>query len=267
MFHYHRFFDPFTRLLALGVITCGAIICHSGLSFLSQSTQPFQENLHAIKETIRELDLTIVGLRNQSTAFNEYLVFVEQSLTATKLNLDQIDNQTAELFDLAGSSSVKLLNESADAATNASKLVRETANQAGGIPFDPLAEQRSALYAASKNFKTISSELNVLAVEISGQVAAFKKISSISLATAKSIVDTTEPQIKLLRTGPVERMPDMLKALSEQLGAHVKLIDASYGLLNKVSQPVIAVGVGFILLGLRGLLMRQAVPSTSIPVN
>lgn len=257
----------FTRLLAFGITGCGAVICYSGISFLSQTTQPFQENLRAIKGTIQELDVTVVQLRNQSDVFNKYLEFLELSLAENKLTLDQIDKQSAELFDLAGTSSVKLLNESAAATMNASKLVRDTAGQAGNIPFDPFAAQRKSGYAISGNLSAISSDLKGLATDISGQVADFKKITSSSLASAKLLVKTTEPQIKLLRTGAFERMPNLLGALSMQLTAHVKLIDSSYDLLMKVSLPVIAAGGGFMLLGIRGLFTRRSQVTTSIPFN
>ncbi len=190
-----------------------------------------------------------------------------RSTRANRQSLDQIDNQAAELFELTGTSSVKLLNESAGAMTNASKLVRDTANQAGSIPFDPLADQRKSLYSMSTNFRAISSELKVVATEMGKQTTSFKKITSSSLATAKSIVKTTETPINLFRTGPVERMPDVLESLSKQLAAHVKLIDASYGLLMQLSLPVIAVGIGFMLLGLWGLLMRRSPVTNFIPFN
>lgn len=252
----HQLVDWSARCLAFGVIVCGAVTCHSGSSFLSQSTQPFEENLHAIKGTIQQLELTIVGLKNQSNSFNVYLKSLELSLSSTKSNLKHLENQAEELFNYADRSSVRLLNESAAAAASVSELVKDTADQAGDIPFDPLAKQRKALYAASKNFTTISSELKAMASEVSEQTASFQKITSSSLATARLVVETTEPQIKLLRTGPFEQMPNVLEALSKQLGSHIKLIDASYGLLNKLSQPVIALGWGFMLVGLRGVLMR-----------
>ncbi len=267
MIDKHRTIQWFTRLLAFGIISCGAVISYSGISFLSQSSEPLQENLRAIKGTIQELDTTVVELRNQSDVFNKYLEFLELSLAETKLSLDQIDNQAAELFELTGTSSVKLLNESAAAMTNASKLVRDTANQAGSVPFDALADQRKSLYSMSANFRTISSELKVVATEMGMQTTSFKKITSSSLATAKSIVETTETPINLFRTGPGERMPDVLESLSKQLAAHVKLIDASYGLLLQVSLPVIAVGFGFMLLGIWGLFLRRSPVTTSIPFN
>jgi hypothetical protein len=267
MIDKHQAIHWFTRLLAVGIIGCGAVISYSGIAFLAQSSEPFQENLRAIKGTIQELDTTVVGLRNQSDAFDKYLEFLELSLADTKLSLDQIDKQSSELFDLTGTSSVKLLNESAAAMTNASKLVRDTANQAGGIPFDPLAEQRKSLYAMAGNFRAISSELKVVATKMGEQTTEFKKITASSLATAKSMVKTTETPINLFRTGPVERMPDVLESLSKQLGAHVKLIDASFGLLMQVSLPVIAVGVGFMLLGIWGLVIRRSPVNTSRPFN
>jgi hypothetical protein len=267
MIHKHRLIDHFTRLLALGVMGCGATICYSGLSFLSQSTQPFQENLRALSGTIQELERTVVDLRKQSGSLDAYFETLERSLAKTKADLQLIDSAAIEFLKLAGNSSAKLMNETAEAATNASKLMHDTANEAGAIPFDPLAEKRKLLYSMAGNFTSIATDLKVTATGISDQTLQFQKLASSSLATSRQVIGSTEEQVAILREGPVERMPIVLEALSKQLSAHVKLIDASYGLLNQVSQPIIAVGVGFILLGLRGLLMRQAVPSTSIPLN
>lgn len=246
---------------------CGATICYSGLSFLSQSTQPFQENLRALSGTIQELDRTVVDLRKQSGSLDAYFETLEQSLAKTKADLQLIDSAAIEFLKLAGNSSAKLMNEMAQAATNASKLMHDTANEAGAIPFDPLAEKRKLLYSMAGNFTSIATDLKVTATGISDQTLQFQKLASSSLATSRQVIGSTEEQVAILREGPVERMPIVLEALSKQLSAHVKLIDASYSLLNQVSQPIIAVGVGFILLGLRGLLMRQAVPSTSILLN
>jgi|GEM_PF-3460610 len=267
MMDKHRAIHWLTRLLALGITACGAVICYSGISFLSQSTQPYQENLRAIKGTIQELDATVVQLRNQSEAFNKYLEFLEASLAENKLTLDQIDKQSAELFDLVGTSSVKLLNESSTTMKDASEGIRNAADRAGKIPYDPLKEERNTAYTLSGHLTVLSSELKSRATDISGQVANFKKITSSSLASAKLLVKTTEPQIKLLRTGAFAHMPNLLGALSMQLAAHVKLIDSSYDLLMKVSLPVIAAGVGFMLIGIWGLLTRRSLETTSIPSN
>lgn len=261
MVYKHQARHWFTRLFAFGITICGAVICYSGISFLYQSTQPYQENLRAIKETIQELDATVVQLRNQAEVFNKYLEYLELSLAENKLTLDQIDRQSAELFDLVGTSSVKLMNESATAMADASADIRNTADQAGGIPLDPFAAQRKAGYTLSGHLTVISSELKKGATDISGQVADFKKITSSSLASAKLLVKTTEPQIKLLRTGAFERMPKLLGALSMQLTAHAKLIDSSYDLLMKVGLPVIAAGVGFMLLGIWGFLRTLKMPA------
>jgi septal ring factor EnvC (AmiA/AmiB activator) len=257
----------FTRLLALGVIACGAVICYSGVSFLSQSTQPFQENLHAIKGTLKELDQTVGGLQKQSDAFEKYLIFLEKSLAQTRAELRVIDLTTTGLLEQTASSLNKSVSDAAAALFTASTQIRGGADAAGAIPLDPFAEQRKAFYSIAGNVESISATLKSNASLISKSVQTYKVSTSKGIGNAMQVVELTEKQIAGLREGSFERMPIVLEALSAQLGAHVKLIDASYGLLNKVSQPVIAVGIGFILLGLRGLLMRQSAPSNSIPVN
>lgn len=242
------------QALSLGTIGCGIVIIYSALSFQAQSTRPYRENLHALANTIKELNRTIVEVRNQSQEFDKYLIDLQKGLGTTGKDLASIEAVANEFIQLAGDSTTNMLREAAKALTEAKTTVRATADQAGQVPLDPLAAQRKSLYDIAGSCAAVAGTMNATATEVKKKANEFRGITSSSLSTARSALVSSQKQIGILRRDSVERLPIVLGALSQQLTAHLQLIDASYDLLNRVSVAIIAVGSGFVCIGLTSLL-------------
>ena len=242
------------RVIALATLVCGLVIIHNGIFFLVRTSRPYKENLDALSSTIKELDKTIVGLRDDVRGFDNYLAALGNSLNRTESDIGDMDNAASAFIDLAGNSTVAILGKSSSALNEGAKALRTSADQAGSIPKDPLASQRANLYSIAGSCEGVASTMEKSASDIEKQAKQFGKITASGLGTARASLKTTSEQIEMLKDGSLKHVPVVMESMSSQLNSHLRLIEESYALLLQVTIPVLAIGFGFVCIGLRSLL-------------
>jgi len=248
------------RAFSFGTALCGFVIVYNGVLLHARSAGPFKENLDALSGTIKELDKTIVDLRGEIKAFDGYVGALMGSLKQTKRNIDSLNKETGEFVGLVGTKAPELIANSSDLINDAAKALRETADQLGYmVPWDLAASQRAIMYKmagtaedSAKTLGSAASDVGRLAGEIGGTTRS-------SLQTAGSLLNATNEQIGMLKDGTLQHVPAVMESTSKQLKAHLQIIDSSYDLVRRVTIPLVAVGLCFVFVGLRGLLLLPRV--------
>jgi hypothetical protein len=250
-----RFNHSITRALALGTALCGAAIVYTGWNLHFQASGPFKKNLDALAATIKELDRTIIDLRRDFGSFNGYLGTLRDNLKITKSNTCALEMESGKFIVLIGTSTPKLLADTARLIQEASKISRTTADQAGQIPTDPLNSQRKSMYNIAGTLTDSAGTLETVSSDIAAQAIKVEEITKSSFETAESVLEASSGQIEILTDGSLKHVPVVMESMAEQLNAHLQLIESSYNLVQRVTIPIIAVGLGFFFIGLRGMLL------------
>lgn len=242
------------RLLSIGVAACGIIIVWTGMDLRDRLSGPYQTNLKALSATINELNKTVFALQKDTATFNRYLDTLRLQLKQTGLAVDAIDKETKKLLALSGTAIPKVLDDTSKAVTEASKTISEGSNSIGNIPGDPFAATRSNLYLISGTLSGMAQTMEPVAEEVRNSSRDVATATGNGMASMMVVLTASEVNLKTLQHGSMERLPDVMEALSGQLKAHLHLIESSYDFVSRISTPLIALGVGFILMGLRGFI-------------
>lgn len=245
-------------ILAAGTVACGVIITVSGWQLEADLNGPFRDNLAAMEKTIQELDQTIKKAGADVAQFDAYLGEVQKQLLAIQSGMGTTNGKVSDLVMLAGQSSRKVLVDASSSLNDASHMLRVTANQAGEIPFDPLADQRSDMYSMAGTLKSTSRTLKTTAESLTKMTGEFGEAAQSLIAEAQKTVEATADQIGVLKVGSFRQIPQTLSAASDQMHAHLKMLSASSHLVVQCCRPVMALGLGVLLLGLRDLLSGRS---------
>ena len=97
----------------------------------------------------------------------------------------------------------------------------------------------------------VSSDIAELAKQIGNT-------TSTSIVTAETVVASTDKQINMFQDGSLKHVPAIMESLSAQMNTHLLLIESSYDLLRRVTVPIIAIGLGFLFIGMRSMLLSRA---------
>lgn len=252
-----RLIRAIASLLSLGTAICGAVIVSAAWTLSAKLDGQYKTNLEALGGTINELDRTIAALKMDTTAFNEYLNILREHLGEIGNEVDSLNREADKLSKLAGISAPQILSDSSKILIEVSKMTRQSANDLGSIPKDPLAYQRANLYSSAGSLDSLSNTLNSTSTEIGKSIKEVGSATQNTLTNSKLVLEASSEQIAILQNGSLKRLPTTLEALSLQLQAHLRLIDSSYDLVRQAINPIMALGFALFFIGLRGIFVNS----------